>query len=54
MQVRDIIQHLETNNVTLPNGGRLTVSRWQQLGLDFGQKGQASTLRHLVGILNEL
>jgi hypothetical protein len=39
MQVRDIIKHLETNNVTLPNGGQLTVSRWQQLGLDFGMKG---------------
>uniref|UniRef100_A0A0W0FIZ2 Putative alpha/beta-hydrolase n=1 Tax=Moniliophthora roreri TaxID=221103 RepID=A0A0W0FIZ2_MONRR len=39
-RVRNILNHLETNNVQLPNGGRLTVRRWQLLGLDFGMHGK--------------
>ncbi|KAK7036485.1 hypothetical protein VNI00_011682 [Paramarasmius palmivorus] len=41
-RVREIMSHLDSNNVQLPNGGRLTVRRWQQLGLDFGMSGKYS------------
>lgn len=34
------MKFLESNDVTLPNGGRLTVSRWQQLGHEFGMQGE--------------
>jgi hypothetical protein len=40
--VREILKYLEDNNVILPNGGQLTVSRWQHLGLDFGMQGNAT------------
>lgn len=39
-KVREIVAYLETNNVVLPNGGRLTPRRWQQLGMDFGMNGE--------------
>jgi len=38
-RVREILKYLDSNNVTLPNGGQLTVRRWQQLGVDFGMRG---------------
>jgi len=34
--------------VTLPNGGQLTVSRWQQLGIDFGMQGGIDRVHQLV------
>ncbi|KAG2114172.1 uncharacterized protein F5147DRAFT_18080 [Suillus discolor] len=37
--VRLILGFLEGNNVVIPNGRNLTVSRWQQLGLQFGSHG---------------
>lgn len=39
-QVRGIVAYLEHNQVVLPNGGHLTPSRWQQLGIDFGMSGK--------------
>jgi pimeloyl-ACP methyl ester carboxylesterase len=47
-RVREIMEYLEKNNVILPNGGRLTVSRWQQLGLDFGMQGGIDRVHQLV------
>jgi hypothetical protein len=38
-KVRTIVAYLESNQVTLPNGGHLTPSRWQQLGISFGFHG---------------
>ncbi|KAL0579636.1 hypothetical protein V5O48_002408 [Marasmius crinis-equi] len=35
-KVRDIVAYLESNDVQLPNGGHLSVNRWQGLGIDFG------------------
>lgn len=51
-QVRTIMKFLESNDVTLPNGGRLTVSRWQQLGHEFGMQGEilVSTMLPLAKI----
>lgn len=34
------MNYLATNNVVLPNGGKLTPQRWQQLGFDFGMTGR--------------
>jgi len=34
-----ILTYLESERVILPNGGRLSPSRFQQLGLDFGMHG---------------
>ncbi|KAF5355197.1 hypothetical protein D9756_005673 [Leucocoprinus leucothites] len=47
-RVRDIVAYLELNNVVLPNGGRLTPSRWQQLGMDFGMSGGIDRVHQLV------
>ena len=38
-QVRTILSYLDTNVVTVPNGGHLTPRRWLQLGIDFGMHG---------------
>ncbi|KAF8161478.1 alpha/beta-hydrolase [Crassisporium funariophilum] len=35
-RVRNILGYLDSNRVVLPNGGNLTPSRWQQLGMSFG------------------
>jgi hypothetical protein len=43
LQVREIIKYLEDNYVVLPNGGQLTVSRWQQLGINFGMQGNVTS-----------
>ncbi|KAF9221403.1 alpha/beta-hydrolase [Gyrodon lividus] len=47
-RVRRILDHLENNNVVLPNGGQLTVSRWLQLGMDFGMHGGIDRVHQLV------
>ncbi|KZT18642.1 alpha/beta-hydrolase [Neolentinus lepideus HHB14362 ss-1] len=47
-RVRDLLTYLEQNEVLLPNGGRLTPSRWQQLGIDFGTSGGIDRVHQLV------
>lgn len=47
-RVRDIVAYLEHNQVVLPNGGHLTPSRWQQLGIDFGMSGGIDRVHQLV------
>ncbi|XP_006461414.1 hypothetical protein AGABI2DRAFT_185664 [Agaricus bisporus var. bisporus H97] len=47
-RVRNIMNYLETNNVVLPNGGKLTPQRWQQLGFDFGMTGGIDRVHQLV------
>lgn len=40
-QVRKILQHLDSKEVLLPNGGSLSPQRWLQLGIDFGMHGMS-------------
>ncbi|KAF7376199.1 Alpha beta-hydrolase [Mycena sanguinolenta] len=47
-RIRDIIAYLEANEVTLPNGGRLSVSRWLQLGIHFGFHGGIDRIHQIV------
>ncbi|KAF8963568.1 alpha/beta-hydrolase [Flammula alnicola] len=47
-RVRDILLYLASNQVILPNGGRLTPSRWQQLGIAFGMHGGIDAIHQLV------
>ncbi|TFK45074.1 alpha/beta-hydrolase [Crucibulum laeve] len=47
-RIREILAYLETSEVILPNGGRLTPSRWQQLGIDFGMHGGIDRIHQLV------
>ncbi|TFK51612.1 alpha/beta-hydrolase [Heliocybe sulcata] len=47
-RVRDLLTYLEENEVLLPNGGRLTPRRWQQLGLDLGMSGGIDRIHQLV------
>ncbi|KAJ6631499.1 alpha/beta-hydrolase [Mycena sp. CBHHK59/15] len=47
-RVRNILSYLEDNQVMLPNGGYLTVSRWQQLGINFGMSGGIDSIHQLV------
>ncbi|KAJ7245289.1 alpha/beta-hydrolase [Mycena rebaudengoi] len=47
-RVRKILEYLDTQNATLPNGGRLSTSRWLQLGIDFGMDGGIDRVHQLV------
>ncbi|KAJ3720130.1 alpha/beta-hydrolase [Lentinula raphanica] len=47
-RVRDIARYLEGNAVVLPNGGNLTVRRFQQLGIDFGMSGGIDRVHQTV------
>lgn len=47
-RVRDIVAYLSLNEVRLPNGGRLSVERFQQLGIMFGGQGGTDALHQLV------
>jgi len=46
--VREIAQHLVSNDVRMPSGGRLTVERFQQLGLAFGMSDGFETIHYLL------
>jgi len=47
-RVRNIATYLEANNVVLPNGGHLTVRRFQQLGIDFGMASGIDRVHQIV------
>lgn len=46
-RVKQILAYLHENSVTLPNGGTLSVERFQQLGIRFGGSGGTDGL-HLI------
>lgn len=48
LKVRNILTYLSKNKVTLPNGGNLSVERFQQLGLLFGASGGTDHIHQLV------
>ena len=39
-RVRDIVNHLIENPVTLPSGGHMSILRFRQLGIVFGYHGR--------------
>ncbi|KAF7297951.1 Alpha beta-hydrolase [Mycena chlorophos] len=47
-RVRDIVAYLEANNIQLPNGGTLSVPRFQELGMMLGMSGGIDRLHQLV------
>ena len=47
-RVREIARHLAANDVRMPSGGRLTVERFQQLGLQFGMSDGFEMIHYLV------
>lgn len=47
-RVVEICQYLKSNEVTLPDGGRLSVERFQQLGLNFGGFGGTDQVHSIV------
>ena len=47
-RVREIVQHLETNDVRLPDGDRLTARRFRQRGMALGASDGAEKLHYLV------
>jgi hypothetical protein len=47
-RVRDIADHLAENDVRLPGGGRLSVRRFQQLGLSFGASDGFEHIHYIV------
>ncbi|KJA28762.1 hypothetical protein HYPSUDRAFT_61609 [Hypholoma sublateritium FD-334 SS-4] len=47
-RVRNILAYLDANEVVLSNGGYLTPSRWQQLGMRFGMHGGIDTIHQIV------
>jgi len=47
-KVRNILNYLSKNHVKLPNGGVLSVERFQQIGLGFGGLGGTDNIHQLV------
>ncbi|ODQ82423.1 hypothetical protein BABINDRAFT_159018 [Babjeviella inositovora NRRL Y-12698] len=47
-KVKQIAEYLASHTVTLPNGGNLSVERFQQLGIMFGATGGTDKLHQLV------
>lgn len=37
-RVRNVLKYLDSNKVSTPNGGNLTVNRFLQLGIKFGMR----------------
>uniref|UniRef100_A0A0L0NPZ0 AB hydrolase-1 domain-containing protein n=1 Tax=Candidozyma auris TaxID=498019 RepID=A0A0L0NPZ0_CANAR len=48
IRVKEILGYLRKNEVILPDGGRLSVERFQQLGLNFGGSGGTDSLHQVV------
>ena len=47
-RVREIARHLAATDVRMPSGGRLTVERFQQLGLQFGMSDGFEMIHYLL------
>ncbi len=47
-RIREIADHLARHDVRLPNGSRLTVERFQQLGFHFGMSDGFETVHYLL------
>ena len=47
-RVREIVTYLNENDVRMPRGGRLTVSRFLQLGLSFGMSDGFEAVHYLI------
>jgi pimeloyl-ACP methyl ester carboxylesterase len=47
-RAREIVEHLASHDVRLPNGSRLTVERFQQLGFHFGMSDGFETVHYLL------
>lgn len=47
-RVKQILKYLSENVISLPNGGTLSVERFQQLGIKFGASGGTDSLHVLV------
>lgn len=47
-RVKNILSYLSQNDVRLPNGGKLSVERFQQLGIKFGASGGTDSLHAFV------
>lgn len=47
-RVKDIIRYLGTNDIRLPNGGKLTVLRLRQLGMFFGFHGTMDSVHEMI------
>ena len=47
-RVREIVRHLASHDVRLPNGSRLTVERFRQLGFHFGMSDGFETVHYLL------
>lgn len=47
-RVRAIVDYLQSNDVKMPNGGRLTAQRFLQLGLQFGMSDGFEAIHYLI------
>ncbi|ODV80141.1 alpha/beta-hydrolase [Suhomyces tanzawaensis NRRL Y-17324] len=47
-KVREILTYLDNHNTRLPNGGNLSVERFQQLGINFGHFGGTDSIHQIV------
>ena len=47
-RVREIVTHLQENDVRMPSGGRLSVERFRQLGIAFGMSDGFESVHYLL------
>ena len=47
-RVKDIVRYIQTENVKLPSGGRLSVLRLRQLGMSFGFHGSIDGVHEMI------
>ncbi|KAL6714535.1 hypothetical protein ACLMJK_007960 [Lecanora helva] len=47
-RVKNIIRYIQNNNVSLPSGGKLSVLRLRQLGMDFGFHGGIDVVHEMI------
>ena len=47
-RVKDIVRYIQKEDVKLPSGGKLSVLRLRQLGMDFGFHGSIDTVHEMI------
>lgn len=47
-RVKDIVRYIQRENIRLPSGGKLSVLRLRQLGMDFGFHGSMDSVHEMI------
>lgn len=47
-RVKDIVRYIQTEDIKLPSGGKLSVLRFRQLGMNFGLHGSMDSVHEMI------